>query len=252
MRIAVQTFCLPKAGNADAENEDAFWPHDDAEFDLPRVLRTAVADGATETLFSGLWAGQLARAYCEAPSHRDFLGGLPRLRADWQQEIGSRPLPWYAEEKARAGAYATLLGVTLKTGHARDVAYYQALAIGDSCLFHLRDGRLLRAFPLTRAAHFNNSPYLLSANPNRNADLSDHLHAFYHRAAAGDSLLLLTDALAQWFLYTLEADPKLSDPLRDVTSLEAFAELVGAEREAHRLRNDDTTLLRLTLTRSGG
>ena len=251
MQITLQAFRLPKAGNSDAENEDACWPDTYAEMDAPPLLKVAVADGATETLFSGLWAGLLAHAYTETPSHSDLLKALPTLRSDWQREIAARPLPWYAEEKARAGAYATLMGLTLKTGHAHDVAYYEALAIGDSCLFHLRDGHLLRAFPLTHSAEFNNSPYLLASHPQRNPDLADHLRSMAHHAFPGDTLLLLTDALAQWFLHTLEADPAASDPLRAVTDLDAFAGLIAIEREAHRLRNDDTTLLRLTLSSKG-
>src|SRR5579871_1339498 len=244
MHITLQTFRLPKAGNTEAECEDASWPETGEEREAPRVLRAAVADGATETLFSGLWASLLTRAYSYAPSHAAFLNALPALRADWQQRIEANPLPWYAEEKARSGAFATLLGLTLKTGHARDVTYYECLAVGDSCLFHMRDAHLFRAFPLTRAADFNNSPYLLASHPLRNADLAEHLRSTAHRAVAGDTLLLLTDALAHWFLQAIEADPARPDPLRNVTTPDAFAQLVQQEREAHRLRNDDTTLLR--------
>ena len=255
MHITLQSFRIPKEGNTDAENEDAYWPEEQAAYDLrsaetaydlPLILRVAVADGATETLFSGLWAGILSRAYCESPSHLAFLKRLPALRDAWQSEVAARPLPWYAEEKARSGAFATLLGLTVKTGHAHDIAYYQALAIGDSCLFHLREGRLLRAFPLTRAADFNNSPYLLASHPQRNPDLAENLRTTAHRALPGDSLLLLTDALAQWFLHALASDSDCPDPLREITNPEAFAQLAQQEREARRLRNDDTTMLRLT------
>ena len=58
MRIHIQTHWLPKAGNRSEEYEYAIWP---ARCEVWRGarLRCAVADGATETAFSGQWARQL-------------------------------------------------------------------------------------------------------------------------------------------------------------------------------------------------
>ena len=59
-------FSVPKRGNQEHENEDAFWPppcllwtYNESGF------RCAVADGATTAAFSGEWAQQLVRAFGE-------------------------------------------------------------------------------------------------------------------------------------------------------------------------------------------
>ena len=51
---------LPKDGNGPEEYEDAFRS-------LPEQGRFAVADGATETSFSGIWAAALVAAFAQAP-----------------------------------------------------------------------------------------------------------------------------------------------------------------------------------------
>ena len=40
---------------------------------------------------------------------------------------------------------------------------WQAVAVGDTCLFHTREGAMLRVFPLQRAEQFNNAPNLVGA-----------------------------------------------------------------------------------------
>ena len=77
-------------GNADSEYEDAYWAkasHSEQEMHL----RFAVADGATETSFSGIWARQLVRAYCVGA-----FDGLPnseclsKLRRKWWSIVRKR------------------------------------------------------------------------------------------------------------------------------------------------------------------
>jgi hypothetical protein len=57
-----QAFWLPKAGNSDSEYEDAFFPRR-LKRRNGRRLRFAVADGATETSFSGVWARLLVSSF---------------------------------------------------------------------------------------------------------------------------------------------------------------------------------------------
>jgi hypothetical protein len=63
MHVVTEAFWLPKAGNTLEEYEDAFWPRKSMDRSLS-MFRCAVADGATETSFSRVWAQTLVRAYC--------------------------------------------------------------------------------------------------------------------------------------------------------------------------------------------
>ena len=101
-------------GNSADEYEDAFWPREAVVEQETDCFRCAVADGATETSFSALWANMLVRQWGEGtPGLSAFGKALPRLRSLWHREVAAKPLPWYAEEKVRSGAFSSLLGVTL-------------------------------------------------------------------------------------------------------------------------------------------
>ena len=61
MHVFSRAYWMPKAGNSEAEYEDSFWPRFlDGE---SNNFRFAVADGATEASFSGIWARQIVRAF---------------------------------------------------------------------------------------------------------------------------------------------------------------------------------------------
>jgi len=280
MRVRAQAFRLPKHGNSEEEYEDACWPMRHGEREL-RVFRCAVADGATEASFAGLWADLLVRAYCRGELSGDRLEAtLSALGDSWRNRVATRPLPWYAEEKLRSGAFAALAGLTLTT--TRNGFSWRALAVGDSCIFHLRGGTLLDAFPLASAEDFNNRPHLLGSNAGLNGSLDQHLKRARGPAEPGDVFLLMTDALAAWALGCGDDSIPLSPPghngsigpplsgedraaarqprtltapnhqtpweiLHSLRNDTEFGALIHALRCAHTLRNDDVTLLRLEL-----
>ncbi|MGI8970649.1 MAG: protein phosphatase 2C domain-containing protein [Dehalococcoidia bacterium] len=235
MLVGVTGRSLAKAGNRDGEYEDALLPADGLH--ESRVFRCAVADGATETSYSGLWARLLVEAYVgnRLGSH---LGGLASLSLRWQSEAGTAVRSWYAEEKLRQGAFAALVGLALST-HGSECRWH-ALAAGDACLFQLRGEILLTAFPLNSPAAFSNRPALLSTVAGRNAKVP--LQRWSGRALSGDRFLLMTDALACWFLKEIERG---DCPRREVhAALEGdFAARIDVLRSTGELRNDDVTLL---------
>src|SRR5262249_4878772 len=145
-----QPFRLLRRGHTADEYEDAFAGDD-------RTGRFAVADGATESSFAAAWARLLVEEFVRTPGL--WSTWLPSVRRRWAADIADRPLPWYAEAKAEEGAHATLLGVRLDLRRQR----WFAQAVGDSCLFHVRGGRLLRAFPVERSEAFGNQPALIGS-----------------------------------------------------------------------------------------
>jgi hypothetical protein len=200
---------LQKGGNAPAEYEDAFFPRGNFQLEA-HTFRVCVADGATETSYSGEWAQTLAWGYGRG---RIAAGRLPQtltpLQRRWQMAVGSQPLPWYATEKLQLGAFSTLLGVTIRDEGRR----WEATAAGDSCLFQVRDGRSIGSFPLTDSESFSSHPALLSSLPARLHDMDSVVAQTSGEWWPGDAFLLATDALAQWLMKGDEAEAYTETPL---------------------------------------
>jgi hypothetical protein len=238
-RLAWRAFRVPKAGQTLQECEDAFAGSAGGG-------RFAVADGASESGFAGAWARLLARYYVRQPGA--WARWLPAARRRWLAEVRVPDLPWYAEAKIEEGAFATLLGVHF----ADDRASWQAEAVGDSCLFQVRQGRLRRAFPVRRSDDFTSCPSLVgSQNPDRRLARPgrSRLRGEWHE---GDCLLLMTDALAHWFLKDAEADRRPWRELLEFRDEGRFAEWVGRLRQVQALRNDDVTLVYIRARRIPG
>jgi hypothetical protein len=244
-RIQTRHFILPKEGSGPEECEDAF------AFDAGS-LRFAVADGATEAFDARRWAARLAAEWVgavRAPlTAREFGPWLKEqgewLRASWE----GRKLPWYAEEKRRAGSYAAFVGLRLEASGRR--MGWRALALGDSCLVHGRGGEVLDAFPLDSHEAFTSTPPLVpSGEHSREAALA-RLVEREGRAEPGDTFLLMTDALSAWYLEaSARRDPRAEqfDSLLAASENGPLSELVRRERAAARMKDDDVAVVRVTL-----
>lgn len=232
----------PKAGNRSDEYEDAFWPQRTINRTVNRsgLVRLAVADGATETSFAGLWARRLVRAYgsgCFAGGN--WLEQLKREQAAWYAEVLQNPLPWYAEEKVRSGAYAALLGLELFSA-----GNWRSLAIGDCCVLQWRAGELAAAFPAGAADFFTSRPFLVPSNSAVNNGLAERLQWANGDWQSGDHFALLSDALGQWVWRRLEAgDPPWPalEKLQRAGQQRVFGEWIEGLRTSGELRNDDVT-----------
>ena len=220
----------------------------------------AIADGATESSFARAWARALTEGFaCEPLSERPDLTELMErvgpLQEQWHAGIAWDRLPWYAEDKARNGAFAALLTLrfeapltTPETDETPAERRWQALAIGDTCLFQIREDALHLAFPLAESAAFDSTPLLLSSNPARNLQVWDQAQVLNGVFKPGDILLLMTDALAKWFLSEIEAGGKPWQTLCTFTEQSELADLTMTLRADHRMKNDDTSLISIQET----
>ena len=168
---------------------------------------------------------------------------LTKAAKVWDRAVARRPLPWYAEEKARSGAYAALIGLELSRGGEGDSGSWSALACGDSCFFHLRSDALIGSFPVTRSEEFSSSPLLLGSHP-RTRGL-EGIRTASGTWQEGDCFYLMSDALASWFLTRCEAGDVPWQALRDVTIAKEpdFEEWISALRKSRAIKNDDCTLI---------
>ena len=258
MRVLTDARWLPKAGNARDEYEDACWPAGVGRGDGRAPFRCAIADGATETSFAGCWAEALVAAFGAGRFDAEGLpGALPALQRAWRERVGARPLPWYAEEKLRSGAFAAFLGLTIAAPAPGEAGgAWEAVAVGDSCLFALRGERLLGAFPLAAPEEFDRRPTLIASEPAGNGAIAASIERAGGAWESGDEFVLLTDALARWFLAAPELGGAPWTALRALTPGadgadaadadldEGFAAWIAGLRRAGDLRNDDVTLLR--------
>ncbi len=247
-----KAYSLPKLGNSPQENEDAFFPEiEQQSIPAQAAFACAVADGATQTSFSRAWARLLV---AEAPNLTpERLSELTAAaQAQWRAQLAAQTLPWHAEEKVRQGAFATLLWLGLQPARgsrpAKMAGAWQALAIGDSCLFQIRKKTLLAHFPPLAAADFSNHPVLLSSNPLRNAGFWNNPQELCAAGdwAAGDDFWLMTDALAAWFVREQEQATlaNLQTQLRAALhSADTFATWLHQLRAAAQIKNDDTTVI---------
>ena len=233
MLASATAWWAPKAGNAAQEYEDAYAVE-------AAALRFAVADGASETSFAKQWAEMLVDRFVhEPPAPAGLREWIAPMQAAWAGANQPKATAWYAEEKARDGAFSSLLGLAIDHGR------WRAMAIGDSCLFVVRSGKILRAFPLDKAEQFSNRPVLLSSVARANQRVWDEVRSDEGELQGRDQLLLMTDALAQWFLVEAEMGRRPWAALAKATTQEAFSAFVDLLRSGGALRNDDTTLVRI-------
>ena len=231
MNTSATAWWAPKSGNTANEYEDAYAVK-------PEALRFAVADGASETSFARQWAELLVEGFVQgAPSAAELREFVSPLQALWAEGQKGKATAWYSERKAADGAFSSLLGVTIEGDR------WRALAIGDSCLFVVRSGKVLRAFPLERAEQFSNRPSLLSSISRANAGVWSEVATVEGVLQASDRLLLMTDALTQWFLVEAEMGRRPWAALSKVTTPEQFAAYIDCLRAGGALRNDDVTLV---------
>jgi len=229
--VVSHVFSRPKAGNAPEEYEDAAAIGDDRW-----PLRAAVADGATETSYSRLWAEILTSGLAEEgiPSADRLTTILPQWQAQWDQDVNERieDMPWYGAEKAADGAFATLLGLSVHEDNS-----WTALSVGDCVLFHLPDSEQQTAWPIQDPREFGSRPDLL---PSRDGQAVPNPAVTEGEWEVGDSFVLATDAAAQWLLRTDPAAVLEFDDNR-------FRLATDSARGSGGLRNDDSTIILLEM-----
>jgi len=249
----VTAFRLPKQGYSIEECDDAF------AYELG-ALRFAIADGATESAFSDRWAQSLVKAYITEPpfgmppSEDAMMLWLLPLQDEWRRGIDWASLPWYCQEKAENGAFATFLALEFgthgtvwekiigRTLQGEELKWH-AFAVGDSNLFQVRDDQMIATFPVARSTEFSSRPILLASNENHNYSALRDIRAAAGGVKQGDRFFLATDALAKWFLERHEAGEKPWQELLALQTEEEFAVLTERLRKDQGVRNDDMTLV---------
>jgi hypothetical protein len=243
MKVKSRILWVPKQGRTADETEDAFWPPEPVNLET-KLCRFAVADGATDTFFASEWAKVLANAYGRGElSDRKISLALPHLREEWRESTGMGDFPVYGGHEQSLDAFSTILGLTLYRSPLYGEHAWRALAIGDSCLFQVRNDQIIESFPMSHSDEFVNRPMLMSTNADAWEDELNHSFRAAGTWQPNDTFYLMTDAIATWFLYAYENGLRPSGVLDfPAEDSGAFDRWVALSRELG-LRNDDVTIL---------
>ncbi|MEW2119291.1 hypothetical protein AB0945_29700 [Streptomyces sp. NPDC005474] len=275
---SAQWLWTQKAGSSEQECEDAAYSWQSGEAGVDSAgravasLYVSVSDGASESLLARDWATLLVRDAVESM----------RLAGDWWQELGTfvrdlmersalhwdafltryqaeratqgRPIAWYEQPGLEKGAFATVLGAEIRATVLDDGTthwFWFAFALGDSCVFQLRDGRLVDSFPVRSVEEFGITPQLLGSRNHDVRLVAERMRVAWGELLPGDELLLTTDALAAWVLSQstgLDGNGVVGLPAFSSFDRQDFTDWVDDQRARGRMRNDDVTLVR---TRAG-
>jgi hypothetical protein len=244
--LSVRSFLLTKSGTGPMECEDAI------AFNRSHLI-FAIADGATEAYDSRSWARLLVRSWVRidpaAFAMVDFEPLLRELGIRLHRKWARRKLPWYAAEKAQSGSFTAFLGLQLFP-HDNDL-HWRALAAGDCCLIHRRNGVVDQTFPISSADDFGWNPILLPSLTSKQKESLRVIRQVEGQTGSGDDFLLLTDAVAAWFLRQVERGSKESilafDQAVQSNETEALGEFFGNLRNSREIRNDDIAVLRISI-----
>ncbi len=232
---------IAKHGNAIAECEDA------VAID-PRRGVLAVADGASSSFGSGIWADTLAKQFVKTPpkplsvgSFSEWLGAARTASPEAVGGASDDPNGWWSEQGVRHGAFSTVVGAAIMSDGGSRVA--TVMCLGDSCAFVLTGptGKRVvrRSLPYEDSEQFGSHPALLGSMADRQHDEPTWTTI---PTAPGDLLVLASDAVSEWLL----GDPKRFQ-LLDGSEPDAIASRLITERTDGRMVNDDLTVAVLEL-----
>ncbi len=245
-------FAVEKAGSTAEEWEDGA-AAEPGDLDRGRNPRFALADGAAEAYDAIRWVDQLLESFMGSPNEAGPALDEESLRhwlAAAQFKWTSAP-PRFAnifeERKFAEGSFATFLGCEIRRV-APDRLVWNAVALGDTVLFHVRNRILVEQFPVMDADEFGLNPAGVHTAAAALPAMMTHLQIRTDvRLDPGDQLFFATDALAAWIIRALRRDgeEKVWRFLAGLAHPVAFTRFVDDRRAERSLKNDDVTLMRV-------
>lgn len=277
MNIRYTVYDATKAGNQRSEMEDRAIPKQSFVAPIGEKFFCAIADGATQGSHSGPWAEALCESFTQSAGTQAWGDAINEVITktvtnarlafvEWEKTyiesraINGRPIQWFEQEVIDSGAYSTLIGVQFEQILPNIGAYaegidpinklaFKALAVGDSCLFLLKDQRVLLSFPLDNSDQFAGAPLLLASRRSNNELMMTALRHLEGEIGDGASMVLCTDALAAWILREKEQN---LDPTEKLLQLakgdqQNFEHFLAGLRADKKIRNDDVTFVHIEL-----
>ena len=244
LQIKVRDLHAPKLKETERDYQDHFRSRQLTTTNP--TVRAAIADGATDSAFAARWAQELTRLFVENPPVNDegvlsdISEWLKPAQSAWHDSVQWDRVPWHGIDKARRGAVATFLGLTIESADDGQLKV-RSIAVGD-CELIIIDSKdqMTMKFPVKKASEFNNRPDLICSNPKGNQGLDTLVKRDTASISLHDLVILTTDAMAEWLL----SEGNTSDRCRQISQMDdtEFAAWLESERNCGRIKNDDTTI----------
>ena len=219
----------------------------------------AVADGVSQSLYPDIWAEILTKNYTDSPNdffvsddnNNKILTGI--LSDKYNEAFQKRYDSLLPQEQRNVKVKriktpypaATFVGVKINN----DEIIVEC--IGDSVLFHIDKTGIHSVCSMPHGEdgkiHFDNRPqYLTLDTKNQNGIVKTQDIPF-----AECTLLVMTDALAEWFDKLDNFAGTAIEKLKELSNHNQFSEFVFDLRKKRQLKDDDTTLLVIKITEDG-
>lgn len=183
--------------------------YEDASACSERAGRVVIADGVSSAIFSRDWARLLTRtAVIDPPDTYDsqkFLEWVKPLQDAWRDKVDFQTVSqdWRRGPKLKStGAQSTLLILEVdcpddEDGHNENDRRLRAHAIGDCCLFLIRNSEKVLSFPMCDADAFAEPPHIISSI-NKKAEYAEKFCHLEDYCQIGDLIVVCTDAIGLW------------------------------------------------------
>ncbi|OWY65206.1 hypothetical protein B7486_43180 [cyanobacterium TDX16] len=251
MSYEIRYFSLPKVGELERNIQDRFENSPDGSL-------VALADGASTSLYPQKWAEILVKSFCQSVAENP-IESIRRSHEEWLQPsqeiwrqyyLSKLQSPnrkwWQGGSDIKNRGSATFLGLQLQNLELQNLEHYaksqwQAVAVGDTCLFKLeQETRNLLTFPLTAARDFKGTTLCFESLPEYASFPPQFTAGWYE---CGDIFLLATDALSQWLLSDYEAQGEDWKKMFQLQRQQDFDRFINQLRQQKLIKNDDTTLV---------
>lgn len=241
--LIINSFLTPKSNLKQIESEDKI----DFSFLNEDKLRIALADGATESIYSGVWAEKIVKKYLSTGGDLLNRENLEDLQGQFlthaYQSIEESPetRQWFLYEKLERGTGATLIALEFSNSRTIDI-----LSVGDSCVFWKQnnDSGKIEMFPQLSVQDFGNSPssicHLSQTWKKLNQSMKQKSFSYTNQLQA----LICSDAFACWLIRELENNPSIWDDLFKFQEEQSnFQEFIRDLRNQKKIRNDDVSVV---------
>jgi hypothetical protein len=255
MYINIKAFKVHKLG------ESFEGCHDNYMYNLDKKL-FAIADGVSKSFFPALWSKQLVEKFDKDDSILDFNKKeetislwLEDVRKAWMDEVNKNDwdsLPFYVKNRRSEAAFSTFIGLKIFSVEKNEEKW-KAVIIGDSCLFHIRDGKIIAVHNMNSSKDFDNYPDSIasrnSITNNLPKDLCERIKLYEGEFKKNDSIVLGTDAVAKWILENKE-NKNFEDnhKLFGLMNMDEFDEFIYQAKKGKlkaTMEDDDITLMQI-------
>jgi len=243
INFIINSFSIAKDQLENIASEDKIgfnFPHDNK-------LRIAVADGASESIYSGIWAETIVNKYLEYGASLLNQENLEDLQEQFlthaYQCIEEAPdtRQWFLYEKLERGTGATLIALEFSSSRTVDI-----LSVGDSCLFWKENysSEQIEMFPELSVQDFGNLPgsicHLSQSWNHLNQCIQQKRLTYTNQFQA----LICSDAFACWLVRELETNPSIWDDFFKFEQEQSnFQEFISDLRNKNKIRNDDVAVV---------